>query len=134
MTRYDVKSEYANQLFGGDADTSYVDECLKYGIPEDDVIFLYGEWGPEIFKMIDIDDDPTVVPSVGVDGSVSLHLGTWDEYREAIEEAVGFLYEPHNNNYKGEEPEELVDTYNYTWRFAKDVCKRIDKLIKEKEE
>lgn len=134
MTRYDVKPEYANQLFGGYADTSYVDECLKYGIPEDDVVFLYGEWGPEIFEMIDIDDDLTVVPSVGVNGSVSLHLGTWDEYREAIEEAVGFLCEPHNPNYKGEEPEELVDTYNYTWRFAKDVCKRIDKLIKEKEE
>lgn len=133
VVRYEVKPEYADELFGGEADTGYVDECMKLGLPEEEVINLYREWGPDIFKMIYIDDDLTVVPGIDIYGQATLRIGTWDEYRRAVNEAVEFLYEI-DPDYKGENPGELVEIYGYPWKFASDVCDKIDEILKEKEE
>ncbi len=61
-------------------------------------------------------------------------IGTWDEYRNAVNAAVGFLYEPLNPDYKGEDTDELIKFYGYTRQFAEDVCKEIETILNEKED
>ena len=77
------------------------------------------------------DESLTVIPHIDIDGTTVYVIGTWDKYREAIEDAVGFLYEPLNPDYKGEDPDDLMATYGYTERFANDVCDRIREEMEE---
>ena len=71
----------------------------------------------------------TIIPNIGLDGKTFYMLGTWDEYRRAVNDAAGFLYEPLNPSYSGEDPDELVKLYGYTQRFAEDVCDEIRDLL-----
>lgn len=132
--RYEVKEKYADQLFGGETDTSYIEDCMKNGIPEEDLMELYREWGSEALEMVVIDDDQTVVSGLDIDGQPTLHIGTWDEYRRSVSEAADMLYEAYNPDYKGEDPEELMDIYGYPWGFANQVCEKINEMIKERDE
>lgn len=75
-----------------------------------------------------------VIPDTNEDGDIGYKIGTYDEYREAVDATVGFLYEPLNPDYKGEDPDDLVRTYKYTRQFAEDVCEEIDRILNEKED
>lgn len=56
MKKYTVKAEYADQIFGS-AESSYVDECMQNGMPEEDVMHLVREWGPEVLEQFDIEEE-----------------------------------------------------------------------------
>ena len=75
-----------------------------------------------------------IIPDTDGNGKMAYRIGTWDEYRRAIEDTVGFLYEPLNPDYTGEDPDELVKLYGYTRQFAEDVCEEIDRIIAENKE
>lgn len=72
-----------------------------------------------------------IIPDCESDGKPVYRIGTWDEYRRAIDEAGGFLFE-NTPEYKGEDPDDLMDTYGFTAEFAKDVCESIRELLQEK--
>ena len=57
MKKYIVKPEYADQIFGGECDTAYVEECMKNGMPEEDVMHLVREFGEEVLEQFDIEEE-----------------------------------------------------------------------------
>lgn len=75
-----------------------------------------------------------IIPDTDGNGKMAYRIGTWDEYRREIEDTVGFLYEPLNPDYNGEDPDELVKLYGYTRQFAEDVCEEIDRILAENKE
>lgn len=152
MKKYTVKAEYADQIFGS-AESSYVDECLQNGMPEEDVMHLVREWGPEVLEQFDIEEeedvddgiyeteedainamigDQAVVPvySWKYDSGVGYKLVDWDSYWREVDEAAGFLFED-RPGYEGEDPDDLIETYHYNRRFAEDVCEKIDEILRE---
>lgn len=56
MKKYTVKSEYADQIFGGECDTAYVEECMQNGMPEEDVMHLVREFGDAVLDQFDIEE------------------------------------------------------------------------------
>jgi len=78
-----------------------------------------------------ISEPMTIIPDCESDGTPIYRIGTWDEYRRAIDEVGEFLFE-NTPEYKGEDPDDLMDTYGFTAEFAKDVCESIQELLKEK--
>ena len=74
-----------------------------------------------------------IIPDCESDGKPVYRIGTWDEYRRAINEAGEFLFE-NTPEYKGEDPDDLMDTYGFTAVFAKDVCESIRELLQEKKD
>lgn len=80
-----------------------------------------------------ISEPMTIIPDCESDGTPIYRIGTWDEYRRAIDEVGEFLFE-NTPEYKGEDPDDLMDTYGFTAEFAKDVCESIQELLKEKKE
>lgn len=56
MKKYTVKAEYADQIFGGECDTAYVEECMKNGMPEEDVELLVREYGEKVLEQFDIEE------------------------------------------------------------------------------
>lgn len=57
MKKYTVKAEYADQIFGGECDTEYIEECMRNGIPEEDVMHLVREFGEEVLEQFDIEEE-----------------------------------------------------------------------------
>lgn len=55
--KYMVKPEYADQIFSGECDTSYVEECMKNGMPEEDVQHLIREFGKEVINMFEVEEE-----------------------------------------------------------------------------
>lgn len=56
MKKYMVKTEYADQIFGGECDTAYVEECMQNGMPEEDVMHLVREFGEAVLDQFDIEE------------------------------------------------------------------------------
>ena len=60
MQKYRVKAEFADQIFGGECDTAYVEECMQNGMPEQDVMHLVRELGEEVLEQFDIEEEEEV--------------------------------------------------------------------------
>lgn len=56
MKKYMVKTEYADQIFGSECDTAYVEECMQNGMPEKDVMHLVREFGEAVLDQFDIEE------------------------------------------------------------------------------
>lgn len=56
MKKYTVKAEYADQIFGGECDTEYVEECMQNGMQEEDVMHLVREFGEAVLDQFDIEE------------------------------------------------------------------------------
>jgi len=152
MKDYRVKTEFADQNFGGECDTAYVKDCMQNGMPEEDVMHLVREFGEDVLNQFDIEEDAddgiyetekdaieamtgdmAVVPvsTWKYDSGVGYRLVDWSAYWYEVNEAAGFLFED-RPGYEGEDPDDLIETYHYNRRFAEDVCKKIDEILEEK--
>lgn len=76
-------------------------------------------------------DNMTIIPDCREDGTPVYLIGTQYEYYRAVDAACEFLYKD-SPSYEGEDPDDLMETYGYTWRFAQDVSDAIDKIMKER--
>lgn len=50
--KYRVKREYADRWYG-DADTSYIEECQKNGVPEEDIRHMVREYGESVLDELE---------------------------------------------------------------------------------
>ena len=76
-------------------------------------------------------ENMTIIPDCSEDGTPVYLIGTYYEYYRAVDAACEFLFED-SPSYDGEDPDDLMETYGYTWRFAQDVSDAIDKILKER--
>lgn len=86
MKKYTVKPEYADQIFGGECDTAYVEECMKNGMPEEDVEFLVREYGEKVLEQFDIEDIPMTVYGRAISDKDMQAIGSYmdDDIREDL--------------------------------------------------
>lgn len=57
MKKYTVKAAFADEIFGKEVSTDYIEECMRNGMPEEDVMALVAEYGNEVLDKFETEDD-----------------------------------------------------------------------------